>query len=73
MDNLTWWGAGSGEGGAGTGGVAGAAGLGLVEGSFQLPPPLDPTVLLTEVLEDLLCRRRNKQGDIRISATACLY
>lgn len=51
----TWWGAGSIERGAGAGGITGATGLSLVEGPFQLPPPLDPAVLLTEVLEDLLC------------------
>lgn len=54
----TWWGAGSVEGGTGAGGITGATGLGLVEGPFQLPPPLDPAVLLTEVLEDLLCREQ---------------
>lgn len=50
----TWWGAGSVEGRTGAGGITGATGLSLVEGPFQLPPPLDPAVLLTEVLEDLL-------------------
>lgn len=53
----TWWGAGSVEGGTGAGSIAGATGLSLVEGPFQLPPPLDAAVLLTEILEDLLCRR----------------
>lgn len=59
----TWWGAGSVEGGAGAGSVAGATSLRLVEGPFQLPPPLDPVVLLTEVLEDLLCGggKKNKK------------
>lgn len=55
----TWWGAGSIEGGTGAGGIAGATGLGLVEGPFQLPPPLDAVVLLTEILEDLLCGGAN--------------
>lgn len=56
----TWRGAGSVEGGAGAGGVAGATGLRLVEGPLQLPPPLDAAVLLAEVLEDLLCGRNTK-------------
>lgn len=56
----TWWGTGSVEGGTGTGGITGATGLSLIEGPFQLPPPLDPVVLLTEVLEDLLCREQTK-------------
>lgn len=56
----TWWGAGSVEGGTGAGGITGATGLGLVEGPFQLSPPLDPAVLLTEVLEDLLCREQTE-------------
>lgn len=47
-----WGGAGGGECGAGAVGLAGAAGLALVK--LQLSPPLDPTVLLTQVLEDLL-------------------
>lgn len=56
----TWWGAGSVEGGTGAGGITGAASLSLVEGHFQLPSPLDPAVLLTEVLEDLLCGEQRK-------------
>lgn len=56
----TWWGAGSVKGGTGAGSIAGATGLSLVEGPFQLPPPLDAAVLLTEILEDLLCRRNIK-------------
>lgn len=56
----TWWGAGSVEGGTGAGGITGATGLSLVEGPFQLPPPLDLAVLLTEVLEDLLCREQTE-------------
>lgn len=51
----TWWGVGSVEGGTGAGSIAGATGLSLVEGPFQLPPPLDSAVLLAEILEDLLC------------------
>ena len=62
----TWWGAGSVNGGTGAGGVTGAAGLSLVEGPFQLPPPLDPAVLLTEVLEDLLWRREKRKKKIKI-------
>lgn len=63
----TWWGAGSIERGAGAGGITGATGLSLVEGPFQLPPPLDPAVLLTEVLEDLLCggQTGNKKNRIK--------
>lgn len=51
----TWWRAGGVEGGTGAGSVAGATGLSLVEGPFQLSPPLDAAILLTEILEDLLC------------------
>lgn len=51
-------GAGSIEGRTGAGGVTGAAGLRLVEGTFQLPSPLDPTVLLAKVLEDLLWKNQ---------------
>lgn len=63
----TWWRAGSIERGAGAGGITGATGLSLVEGPFQLPPPLDPAVLLTEVLEDLLCggQTGNKKNRIK--------
>lgn len=49
------WGTGSVERRNGAGGIARATGLSLVEGPFQLPPPLDPTALLAEVVEDLLC------------------
>ena len=62
VNSPTWWGAGSVEGGTGAGGITGATGLGLVEGPFQLPPPLDAAVLLTEVLEDLLCREETEKG-----------
>lgn len=67
----TWWGAGSIERGAGAGGITGATGLSLVEGPFQLPPPLDPAVLLTEVLEDLLCggQTGNKKNKIKKNYT----
>lgn len=57
----TWWGAGSVEGGTGAGSIAGATGLSLVKGPFQLSPPLDAAILLTEILEDLLCGRNIKQ------------
>lgn len=66
----TWWGAGSVEGGTGAGSIGGATGLSLVEGPFQLPPPLDPVVLLTEILEDLLCGRGNKNKEV--SKEKCL-
>lgn len=62
VNSSTWYGAGSVDAGTGAGGVSGAAGLTLVEGPFQLPPPLDPAVLLTEVLEDLLCGHRDKNS-----------
>lgn len=52
---LTWWGTWSVERGNGAGGVARATSLSLVEGPFQLPPPLDPTALLAKVVENLLC------------------
>jgi len=58
----TWGGAGGGQGAAGAWGVAGAGRLALVEGSLQLPSPLDTAVLMTEVLEDLLCNRRTGGG-----------
>lgn len=59
--HLTWWGAGGGEGGAG--GIGGAtSSLTLVEGPLQLPSPLVAAVLLTDVLEDLLCRGDRTQG-----------
>lgn len=69
----TWWGAGSIERGAGAGGITGATGLSLVEGPFQLPPPLDPAVLLTEVLEDLLCGGQTGNKKNRIKKTTLTH
>lgn len=60
VNSPTWWRAGSVEGGTGAGSITGTTGLSLVEGPLQLPPPLDPAVLLTKVLEDLLCLVQTK-------------
>lgn len=72
-DLLTWWRAGSSvEGRTGAGDVTGTAGLSLVEGPFQLSPPLDPAVLLTEVLEDLLCRDQPEKASQNNSIYMCV-
>ncbi len=55
LSGLTCGRAGGGEDGTGALDISGAAGLSLVEGPFQLPSPLIAAVLLTNVLEDLLC------------------
>lgn len=60
LSGLTCGRAGGSESRTGALDISGAAGLSLVEGPFQLPSPLITVVLLTNVLEDLLCGGQSK-------------